>query len=68
MLLNKIELIVIIVFLFAEYALILEGKVAIYRKGYHVLRRRLQYVTKERKKLKKEVTRLENLLFDFAFL
>jgi hypothetical protein len=42
--------------------MILEGKVALYKEGYHVLLRRLKRVVSERKKLKKEVQRLENVL------
>ena len=50
--------------------MILEGKVALYKRGYHVLLRRLQKVVKSNKLLEKEVSRLNNVLRmheDFMF-
>ena len=51
--------------------LILEGKVALYKRGYHVLLRRLRRMTKEMKLMKRENVRLNNLVQmheDLAFL
>jgi len=42
--------------------MILEGKVALYKRGYHVLLRRLKEVNEQKKELKKEVSRLRNVL------
>ena len=49
------------VFLFADLK-ILEGKVALYKKGYHVLLRKLKKQSFEKKKLEKEVKRLSRLV------
>ncbi len=51
------------VFLFiSEYVMTLEGKVAMYKRGYHVLRRRCSSLVREMKTLKKEVKRLRRLV------
>ena len=41
---------------------ILKGKVELYKQGYHVLLRQSKKMSSERKKLKKEIARLCNLL------
>ena len=59
------------VYLFFSDYKILEGKAAMYKRGYHILLRRLKKVTAEKKSLKKEVRRLQNALQlheDLAFL
>ena len=48
-------------FLFADFK-ILEGKVALYKEGYHVLLRKLKKQNIEKKKLEKEVKRLSRLV------
>jgi hypothetical protein len=42
--------------------MILEGKMALYKRGFHVLMRRLKELVKDRKNLKRELRRAENLL------
>jgi hypothetical protein len=42
--------------------MILEGKVNLYKRGYHVVLRRLRQIHKENKMLKKEVAHLNNVL------
>ena len=46
---------------FSDY-LILEGKAAMYKRGYHIFRRKLKKVIAEKKIMKKELTRLRNLM------
>ena len=41
---------------------ILMGKVALYKKGYHVLRRRLKTLTCKKKKLEIEVKQLKRVV------
>ena len=41
---------------------ILEGKMAMYKRGYHILLRQLKRKSSEMKILKKEVSRLEKIV------
>jgi hypothetical protein len=53
---------VVFLFIISEYAIMLEGKVALYKRGFHVLRRQVKRIRLEREKWKKEVRRLRDLL------
>ncbi len=40
----------------------MEGKAALYKRGYHILRRRLKRVTTENRSLKSEIVGLRRVL------
>ena len=48
-------------FFFAELK-IMEGKLALYKRGYHIVLRRLKRLIGDKKRLKKEVSRLRNIV------
>ena len=48
-------------FYFSEFR-ILEGKAAMYKRGYHILLRQMKKLSAENKTLKKEVRRMKNAL------
>ncbi len=47
---------------FISELMILEGKVSLYKRGYHVLHRRLKKSTLKRKRLKEEVKMLKTVI------
>jgi len=49
-------------FIFISDLKILEGKIALYKRGYHILLRQLKRMSKEKKRLEKEVSRLTNVV------
>ena len=51
----------IILSYFSEFR-ILDGKYNLYKRGYHILLRRVKQIVKDNKNLKKEVSRLNNVL------
>ena len=62
----------IILSYFSEFK-ILDGKYNLYKRGYHILQRRVKRIAKDNKNLRKEVSRLDNILqthedLMFAFL
>ena len=50
------------IFVFIAVLKILEGKVALYKRGYHVLLQRLKKVNSEKKFLSSEVKRLTRVV------